>query len=68
MLESIVGNVSGLAEKYASHLIAQCPAEVKQEMLKFEKERTKPEEQERLERHLETVWKHMSPTKSNASR
>lgn len=36
LLESIVGNVSSLAEKYASHLISQCPAEVKDEILKFE--------------------------------
>jgi hypothetical protein len=38
LLESIVGNVSALAEKYASHLIQQCPVEVKEEILKFEKE------------------------------
>jgi len=38
LLESIVGNVSALSEKYASHLISQCPVEVKDEILKFEKE------------------------------
>ena len=43
LLESIVGNVSSLAEKYASHLISQCPAEVKDEMLRFE-ERKKEEQ------------------------
>ena len=45
MLESIVSNVSGLAEKYASHLISQCPAEVKEEMLKYEKQRKKLDEE-----------------------
>ena len=30
--------MSALAEKYASHLISQCPAEVKDTILKFEKE------------------------------
>ena len=47
--------MSGLAEKYASHLISQCPAEVKEEMLKYEKERKKEEAAEAKEAGAKTT-------------
>jgi hypothetical protein len=38
LFESIINNVNHLVEKYSANLLSQCPTEVKNDILKFEKE------------------------------
>ena len=38
LFENIINNVNHLVEKYSANLLSQCPNEVKNDIIKFEKE------------------------------